>query len=176
MKDKEIRDWIEKAKAKGFNKNRIEEFLIKEGYSLGEIKYILSFYRTRKLKEKNDIKKRIRRRKVKKIKQSKKKKRVRNVVKIISQKSALSDAIRDIDREINQLAKERENLKITIGNLTLDIKGDKKSEKELRTRIGKLINEEKRLWAKNNALQKRLNIIVKKMGKMSKIRSEMSSV
>ena len=90
--------------------------------------------------------------------------------------SALGAAIKDLQSEINSLTKERSSLKRSLDDTSSAINVDRDMEKKLQQRIALLLEKETNLNHKKKLLQTKIDSVSDKMGKISKIRSEMSDI
>ncbi len=90
--------------------------------------------------------------------------------------SALSNAIKDLDAEIRNSAKERANLKKEFGDISSAMEVDHQKEKELQEKIAALIEREAKLKQKKKNLQEKMDKVSDKMSKISKIKSEMADI
>ena len=103
------------------------------------------------------------------------KKRVGKTRKV-SQKSALSGAIRDLENEINKLGKDKSNLKRMLSSIASSINVDHSKERELQQEIARLIEKEAQLNQRKKNLQAKIDSVADKLNKISKIKSEMSDI
>lgn len=96
--------------------------------------------------------------------------------KNLSNESALSEAIKNLESEIRKLSKDKVGLKQELNNASSTINFDREKEKELQEKIAKLIEKEAKLNQKKKELESKIDSVSDKMGKISKIKSEMSEI
>lgn len=91
-------------------------------------------------------------------------------------KSALSDAIKDLESEMSTLFREKSDLKKNLDSVTSSINVDRNKEKELQEKIAALLEKEAKLSQKKKNLQGSLDKVADKLNKISKIKSEMADI
>lgn len=91
-------------------------------------------------------------------------------------KSALSSALSDLDSEMKRLSQERMEMQTMMRKAARDIDSDQESQKNLQKKIAILAEKEARLVEKKKSLQMKSDALTDKMGKISKIKSEMSDI
>ena len=94
----------------------------------------------------------------------------------VKQKSILSKVIKDLEAEIISLNKERDTLKKSLEKTTLDISDNKQKELALQKVLANLEEKEAKLLEHKKELQSESNMVSDKLGKMSKIKSEMKNI
>lgn len=94
----------------------------------------------------------------------------------VTQKSALSGAIKDLETEIRKLGKDKTGLKKTLTGVASAINVDRSKERELQQKIASLIDREAKLNQRKKSLQVKIDSLSDKLGKISKIKSEMSDI
>lgn len=92
------------------------------------------------------------------------------------QKSALSGAIRDLETEISSLGKERDSLKRSIETTSSNISQNRQKELALQKVLANLAEKEARLQEHKKELQSKSDKVSDKLGKISKIKSEMKDL
>ncbi len=105
----------------------------------------------------------------------KKRTRGRKSTKKISS-GAFSGALRDINVEIKTLNHQKSKLKKFLINLNTSIDSEREREKVLQEKIAALIAKEAQLNERKKKLQTQIDDLADRMGKVSKIKSEMSSI
>ncbi len=91
-------------------------------------------------------------------------------------KSVLSDAIKEIDTELNRLKREKGSLKQSFEKVSSDIDMERQREKEYEQKIGELIEKEAGLKKRKSEIESKIDKVNDKMGKMSRIKSEMRDI
>lgn len=93
-----------------------------------------------------------------------------------SKDPVLGSAIKDLDSEIKELARQKSSMKGDLERVSSAINVDRTVEKQLQERIARLNEKEAQLAGKKKKLQTNLDSIADKMNKVSKIKSEMSDL
>ncbi len=93
-----------------------------------------------------------------------------------AKESTLINAIRDLENEIKRLSKQKSTLYSSIQNISGSMKNARKLEQDYQEKIARLVEEEAKLHAKKENLRTQLEKVSDKLGKISKIKSEMSDV
>ena len=91
-------------------------------------------------------------------------------------KSVLSEAIKEIEVELNRLKREKGSLKQSFDKVSSDIDVERQREKEYEQKVGELIEKEAGLKKKKSEIESKIDRVNDKMGKMSKIKSEMREI
>tara|TARA_Y100000034_G_scaffold20974_2_gene24075 strand:+ start:1068 stop:1421 length:354 start_codon:yes stop_codon:yes gene_type:complete len=117
------------------------------------------------------MKKRVRKRTVKR-KVTKK----RTSKKQTKKKSALSGALKDLEREIRTLNKEKAELKRSSSSTSTMLDMTRQQERALQQRIARIIEKQARLNQRKKSLQVKIDRDADKINKISKIRSEISDI
>ncbi len=91
-------------------------------------------------------------------------------------KSVLFEAIKDLEYQINNLSKERGELKKSLNKVSSAINIDRKLEKQLQHKIANLVEKEAELNQQKKNLQTKIEKISDSLSKISKIKSEMADV
>ena len=94
----------------------------------------------------------------------------------ISPRFALSGALKDIEFELKSLGQKKTGLRKLLGGLDFAIGSDRTKQKELEERIARLIEKEAQLTERKKRMQSELDRVADKIGKISKIKSEMSNI
>ena len=90
--------------------------------------------------------------------------------------SALSSAIKDLEREIRELTQQKSSLHSSLKKVSSSMDVDRSEEKKLQQKIAKLVEKEASLGQKKKKIEAKIDSISDKVGKISKIRSEMSDL
>ena len=93
-----------------------------------------------------------------------------------SSSSILSGAIKDLNNEMASLSREKLTHKKMLNDVSAAIEMNRKKERELQSKIAKLIDREAQLSQKKKKLQSKVDKVSDTMGKISKIKSEMVDV
>lgn len=91
-------------------------------------------------------------------------------------KSALAGAMRDLENEISRLRREKNEINKILESISSTLNVDRGKERELQERIAKLIEKEARLNEKKKSLQAKIDGVSDKIGKISKIKTEMADI
>lgn len=91
-------------------------------------------------------------------------------------KALLTDAIEDLEREMGQLAQEKEELDGSLKQTSEDMNLTQSEEAKLRNKIASLINKESELSSKKLELQEKLDKLKSKMAKVGKIKDELKEL
>ena len=97
-------------------------------------------------------------------------------MKKIVRKSALSGAMKDIDSEMSSLNRQKSSLKSSIVKTSTNISDNHKKESMLQRLIAKLTGRDAQLVHKKKDMESKSDKITDKIGKMSKIKSEMKDI
>lgn len=95
---------------------------------------------------------------------------------VVKKKSALSGAIRDLETEISSLGKERDSLKKSIEKASSNISENRQKELALQKVLANLAEKEAKLQEHKKELIGKSDKVSDKLGKMSKIKSEMKDL
>ena len=95
---------------------------------------------------------------------------------LVAKKSALSEAIKDLEWEIGKLRKQKTGLKRTLHDVASAIDVDREKVTELQHKVVKLVEREANLIQKKKSLQVRIDKVSERAERISKIRNEMSEV
>ena len=91
-------------------------------------------------------------------------------------KDVLSGAIKDLESEIKRLNKDKLSLKKELGNVSSKIDLDRTAQKNFQQKIANLIEKESRLNQRKKNIQTKIDKVSDQMGKISKIKLEMSDI
>lgn len=100
----------------------------------------------------------------------------RTIKKKPEKNSALSGAIKDLEKEIQSALKEKTTLKKTLENVAGAINIDRTKEKELQEKIARLMEKEASLNARKKKLESQIDTVSDKISKITKIESEMKDI
>ncbi|MEK6792470.1 MAG: hypothetical protein AABX96_03130 [Nanoarchaeota archaeon] len=95
---------------------------------------------------------------------------------VTRQKSALSGVIKDLENEIGFLNKEKLSLKKSIEKTSANISESRQKELALQRLLASLAEKEANLAEHKKSLESKSDKIADKLGKMSKIKSEMKDI
>ncbi len=95
---------------------------------------------------------------------------------VVKKNSALSGAIKDLESEISSLTKERDSLKKSIEKASISISESRKKELAMQKLLANLAEKEARLQEHKKELRGKSDKVSDKLGKMSKIKSEMKDL
>lgn len=93
-----------------------------------------------------------------------------------SSSSLLSTAIKDLDTQLKALKRDRTNLQSDLNKVSNAIEVDHTLEKELQEKIASLMEKEAKLTERKKRIAGDLDKVSDRIGKVSKIRSEMSDL
>lgn len=93
-----------------------------------------------------------------------------------SSSSLLSTAIKDLDTQLKALKRDKAQLQADIKRVSSAIDVDRELEKELEEKIASLVQKEAKLNDKKKKISGDLDRVSERIGKVSKIRSEMSDI
>lgn len=93
-----------------------------------------------------------------------------------SSSSLLSTAIKDLDTQLRALKRDKAQLQASLKKVSNSIEVDHSLEKELQEKIASLIQKEAKLTEKKKKIGSDLDRVSERIGKVSKIRSEMSDL
>jgi len=91
-------------------------------------------------------------------------------------KSVLSNAIKDLETEIGRLGREKSSYNQSLRGIAGEMDVDHQKEKELQKKIAALAEKEASLNQKKKGLQMKIDKLSDKLGKISKIKSEMADI
>ncbi|MEK6871995.1 MAG: hypothetical protein AABX16_03780 [Nanoarchaeota archaeon] len=94
----------------------------------------------------------------------------------LDNKSLLREAIADINKELVYLKKEKRKFKKQISGLDCTVEKAHLKEEELKNKIAKLLEKETRLTENKKSTQIKIDRLSDKLGKIEKIKYEMSDV
>jgi phage shock protein A len=95
---------------------------------------------------------------------------------VIREKSVLSGAIKDLENEIKSLGKDKASIRKSIDKLSLGISESRKKELLLQKSLATIHEKEAKLIERKKSLESKSDKVSDKLGKMSKIRSEMKDI
>tara|TARA_Y100000310_G_C20578492_1_gene761739 strand:+ start:558 stop:857 length:300 start_codon:yes stop_codon:yes gene_type:complete len=88
----------------------------------------------------------------------------------------ISDALADIEKELENLKTQKKSMETRIKNVTDDITVTQSEEAKLREEISGLVGHEGILDRKRNKLKQKLDDLKTKVGKVTKIKDELGDV
>lgn len=91
-------------------------------------------------------------------------------------KSAIGGALRDLDKELKLLSKQKTELKRGLMGASAAINAHRKQERLLQEKIARLIEKEAKLNQRKKNLQQKVEGVSEKIVKISKIKSEISDI
>jgi len=187
MANKDLVNYLEKGKKGGFSFSLLKNKLLEGGFFESDIDEAVEAVKS-KLEEIPGKSKKVRKvtGKVNKVKKSnqkrkkenrlKKRKMKRLITKKNESKFVLSAAIRDLNVEISNLNREKAGMQKQLKEISSDMDVDRGKERELQEKIAKLIEREAKLNQEKKNLEVKIDKIADKIGKISKIKSEMSEL
>jgi len=94
----------------------------------------------------------------------------------VGKKSLLKEAIADIDKELERLNKEKISLKKQLDGIDVGVESARELERKLQEKLSQLLREETKLYEHKRNTQKEIGELSDKLGKIKKIKSEISEV
>ena len=88
----------------------------------------------------------------------------------------LSTALKDLEIQIKALKRDRDKLRNDLKRVSSAIDVDRGLEKELEQKIASLVEKEARLSEKRKKITTDIDFVSERLGKVSKIKSEMADV
>ena len=88
----------------------------------------------------------------------------------------ISDALADIEKELDNLKVQKKSMETRIRNVTTDITVTQSEEGRLREEISGLVGKEGILDRKKNKLKDKLADLKTKLGKVSKVKDELTDI
>ncbi len=186
MANKDLVNYLEKGRKRGFSFSLLKNKLFEGGFFESDIDEAVETVKS-KLEEVPRKSKKVRMiGKVNKVKKFNLKRRKKNrlkkrkmrrvITKKKESKSVLSAAIRDLNVEISNLNGEKAGMQKQLKEISSDMDVDRVKERELQEKIAKLIEREAKLNQEKKNLEVKIDKIADKIGKISKIKSEMSDL